>query len=360
MGVLRIVLAMIVIVTALWLRLGNGLGGNLASIILNHFILGSRQSGWMRNADVWVVNRSLELASQGRNDSVSSQSHLTLGLFAEERGDHTAAITHWRSANSAPFWERLGNLALARGDLPEAALLLKRSIAIEPNQLSRYFALASSYLSDQQYVRQAAEVYGQISSIAAPSSFDSYFAQGRLFALQRDWPNALEQFGRAIMADPQRIEAHLQAAIAAENAGQYSIVVTHLKNALELSSKRDWTASWLYVGMGNAYRQMGQYSEASSSYAAAAKIQPSNPGIHQGHASLGQIYFDRSLFSEAARQFRVAAVLAPESKDYFYRMGLSYESCGQTSKAEKAFRRVLELDPANAEALDALKRLPRN
>jgi tetratricopeptide (TPR) repeat protein len=294
-----------------------------------------------------MIEFLLQMTVRSSNLNSVRLARLGLGMLYDYKGWQPRAVEEWKSVGGAAFLQHLAKQSSRRGDDVEAVRFCRKAIAVEPEGLGGYFALASFYSSRADGTDEALKVYDQIASIAATNSFEHHLARGQACYLQRQWRQALEEFEQAIRANPNRADVHRLAALADESQGNHEGAIAHLKNALEWGSKTDWTASWNYVAIGNGYRQLGQHAEASRYYSEAAKIQPSNPGIHQGQAYLGQIYYDQGLFADAAAHFKVAAILKPDSKDYFYRLGLSYERGGNKPKAAASFRRALELDPSD-------------
>ena len=73
-----------------------------------------------------------------------------------------------------------------------------------------------------------------------------------------------------------------------------------------------------------------------------------NPDAWQGHNRLGQFYFDRGRFADAAPHFERAAALKPELADNHNQLGLVYSRLGRLEQGIVEYRKALELKERNA------------
>ena len=72
-----------------------------------------------------------------------------------------------------------------------------------------------------------------------------------------------------------------------------------------------------------------------------------NPDAWQAHNRLGQYYFDRSRYAEAAPHFERAAALKPEVADNYNQLGLVYARLGRVEEGIAQYRHALELKERN-------------
>jgi tetratricopeptide (TPR) repeat protein len=72
---------------------------------------------------------------------------------------------------------------------------------------------------------------------------------------------------------------------------------------------------------------------------------------------LGEIYFGKGFFDQAASEFRASIALSPDRKDYYFRLGQSYQGQGRIDDAAAQFIKLIELDPNDASARQALATL---
>ncbi|KIH98199.1 hypothetical protein LP52_14870 [Streptomonospora alba] len=72
--------------------------------------------------------------------------------------------------------------------------------------------------------------------------------------------------------------------------------------------------------------------------------------------SRGQMYFDLGDYIEAARILKPIAEVEPGSRSILELLGRAYFHSAQLTKAEKTFRRIIDLDPCDSWAHIALAR----
>ena len=72
--------------------------------------------------------------------------------------------------------------------------------------------------------------------------------------------------------------------------------------------------------LGNAYRQLHKYSEASKAF---GKLLSLNPTFSDGHTNLGATFQDISAFNIAIECYKTALCLDPNNINAHYNMGLA-------------------------------------
>jgi tetratricopeptide (TPR) repeat protein len=279
--------------------------------------------------------------------------HLMLGLVYDRNGDRRRAIEEWRMPKSFSLWESLSTLAWNQGRSDDAIEFLQEAIAIAPYRLENYFTLAWLYCPGTGRVDEAIRVYAKAATVAVPDSFEHYWAEGLAFRFQQQWALALHDFEQALKIDSGRVDSHRLAALAADKMGAYPLAIRHLRQAIALSPMD----SCIHADLGDVYRDAGQFAEASRSYSEVSRLNPKNPSAQEGHASLGEIYFGKGFFDQAASEFRASIALSPDRKDYYFRLGQSYQGQGRIDDAAAQFIKLIELDPNDASARQALATL---
>lgn len=295
----------------LWLR------RNIASIIVSKNIL-TPVAGCIPPGKLELLERLLKPAVLGASEA-DKRIHLALGLIYDCVGEKQRSIKEWKMAESAPLWEHLVRYSWSRQDLVGSIEYSSRAIAVAPERLENYFVLAYLYWPSSGQTDEAIDVYTEILSVASAGSFERYMAEGYINNLRGQWATALNKFERAAQVNPTNNDAHRLAASVAVKLGLYPSAIEHLTRAVNLTPDD----SWIYVELGDVYQRMEQFADASFWYSEAIRIYPENPGALRGHASLSKLYLSRGLKNEAIAEYK----------------------------------KVLELDPHNAEAQQALSQL---
>jgi tetratricopeptide (TPR) repeat protein len=152
------------------------------------------------------------------------------------------------------------------------------------------------------------------------SQAKSLLEKGKEFYRSDEDAQAADAFKQAVKLDPELPEAHFRLALSyealnkqQEAEAEYKLAVEGYKKYLAENSKD-----------GEAYYELGQ-----------------------SYAGLGE-------FSQAIREYRQATKLRVDDPDIFYDLGTALTKMAQYDEAVAAFAKVLELDPENYRAQDAL------
>jgi len=97
-------------------------------------------------------------------------------------------------------------------------------------------------------------------------------------------------------------------------------------------------------------RSVRQWDDAIGGYQAEARRNPPSDPARAVlmHVDLGGLYLDRGRFADAEREFEAAVAQNAGRPDTFALQGLTHTALGDTEAAAAAFRKALDLDPANA------------
>lgn len=112
--------------------------------------------------------------------------------------------------------------------------------------------------------------------------------------------------------------------------------------------------SKIFAPLSEAYRKMGLLKEALEVAQSGVSLHPDFAG---GHVALGRIYIDQENWIEAARQFRTATELSPENILAQSTLAELLLRLKDPKGALKAFKMLLFLQPTNAKAQNAVKKL---
>jgi tetratricopeptide (TPR) repeat protein len=105
---------------------------------------------------------------------------------------------------------------------------------------------------------------------------------------------------------------------------------------------------------GTALMDLGDMPGATSHFMAALKINPSfTPAVHD----LGRSLVLSGHANDGLQALQSAVQMEPNNADYHYDFGAALAQRGMIPQAIAEMRKALTIDPAHAEAIDALKLL---
>lgn len=251
------------------------------------------------------------------------------------------------------------------------------------------FYLTEARLAQAQLLQKngdfqgAVDMYRQAMKLA-PKYADIHLALGKLFAGRRQTKQALRHLRRAVALNPNYIEAHLNIAHLKTESGdpagaisvfrslanRTSLLRQDLFDRAEAEADRGRTRQALRLfsdafisapergealcAMGRDALRAGREDEAMVLLRRALRLRPKYADIHN---LMGVCQSQRGDEAAAARHFLKAVSLAPNFARAWLNLAYTQEQRGDSRGALAAYRRVLKLDPRNAIAAAAAKRL---
>jgi tetratricopeptide (TPR) repeat protein len=97
-----------------------------------------------------------------------------------------------------------------------------------------------------------------------------------------------------------------------------------------------------YVNLCSAYRQKGHFEKALAVLGKAKELDPKNFAVH---FQLGAVYLDVDKFYDAAKEFRTAIEINPTDADALANLGLALAQDGNIQNALPYFRKSLSINP---------------
>jgi Flp pilus assembly protein TadD len=179
-----------------------------------------------------------------------------------------------------------------------------------------------------------------------------------------DYFLGIEDFGEAIIVHRRLIEAHPSNALAHYHLGfAYGMTgdrpdeIAEYRKAAALGL-RQWD---LYLNLGRALLETGDFSEASNVLNTAVVLDPERP---ESHFNLGLVYERRGMFAAAQDELQASLRLDPKQPDARNMLGLIYAEEGNYSHARQVWDDLARAEPdfeparANLAILDRMEHAP--
>jgi tetratricopeptide (TPR) repeat protein len=221
--------------------------------------------------------------------------------------------------NSNPGNFRAGyeySLALRELKRPKEAqdVLMKLGAPAEPGFAAKFYALSGAVAEDLQDWPAAVRDYSRAYRLV-PGEMEIYSSWVRAIVKGKD-PEAV----RSLSTPPAGLspEQHLSLGILFASAGSFSKAIPEFKEALQADPANDVAA----YNLALSYQQLGERKEAMDVVQAALQQKPS-ASLYNLLASLEESAGD---YLGAARDFRRAVDLNPESEEYYFDLGVEYLS----------------------------------
>lgn len=219
--------------------------------------------------------------------------HQLLGYALLAVGYAAQAVPHLEKAQDEAA---LGIAQLESGDLAQAVTNLQAALAKHPNDpdLLYYFGRASGLLSKQS-----------IDNLLAgyPDSARAHQAMAENYYVLRQMPQAEKEFLEAIKLRPDIPKLHLE--------------------------------------LGLVYASSSQWAKAEEAFRVETKLQPGNA---EAAFRLGNALLQQGKVKEARAELTQSDGLQPEMPETLYSLGKAASLEGDSASAEKAWKKVVELE----------------
>ncbi len=211
--------------------------------------------------------------------------------------DGNLAAAHWGLARAFE--------GLQRG--PELVDELKKTIALDPNNLDARLKLGNLYIIASRgdaNVIAAAERIAQDILQKDPNNIEGHILMGSVFFNQNQKDKALEEFNHAIQIDPSRVES--------------------------------------YLSLSRFYIVNKEFDKAEANYKKAISV---NNNSALAHTLYGQFLAASNRLPEAEAEYRKAVEVDPKDKNARFMLASYYLGNKQLDKAEESFKALAALDP---------------
>jgi Tfp pilus assembly protein PilF/peroxiredoxin len=233
----------------------------------------------------------------------------------------------------------------------------------------------------QGYLNQAAESFLEVIA-SDPNNADAYYNLGTLRLAQNDLSQARQYLEQTLHLKPNSPEAWNNLGMMAAQQGNSDEAIENFKKSLEL--RPEYTTALL--NLGNVYRRRKDFESAQKYFEHAIKTQPDNPEVNYSfgmlYAQQGQLqqaseYLQRAIslrpdyaealnnlgvlyvrgqnFSRAEEQFKTGIRVAPQYDQSYLNLARLYEMQNNRQKAREVLLKLLEVQPGDAAAKEALE-----
>lgn len=163
------------------------------------------------------------------------------------------------------------------------------------------------------------------------------------------WRDTGALFENVLTHYPESHLAHNNLGSLAFRRGEYDAAFAHYRESLQIRPNGE-----AYYNLGQFFTEMQRFPEAEEAYRQALA---QRPGDAAALVNLGVLELRRGALSEAEEHLTQALALDSSLPAIYYNLGLVYERQGRVEEAATAYRRVLELNPEDAEVREMLERL---
>jgi len=315
------------------------------------------------------------------------------GEAAYMLGDYWSAVGNWAKAQeyynyaiaqgfaSAPVYYGLGRTFVALTKGQAAVGPLKRALDLDPALTNAHFELSKAYLQigQLQDSRREDALYedmkakgpdsvkallnegeslvhaGQLAQaqnffenalVKIPSSPDLSFDLGMVFFLQKNWPKAIENYKKSLLAKPDQVDPLFYLAQAYYQTSQRDLAIKAIAHAAELAPQNP-----------DVCQVYGEYltdrmDRSNDGLKWLEKARSLNPDLPRIDFDIGMAQFDLNDLRSAAVALQTALNKDPASGEAAYYVGESYSGIGDWQNARRSYEIALASRYPDAAAAD--------
>jgi tetratricopeptide (TPR) repeat protein len=272
----------------------------------------------------------------------SGKDDLAAAQAADQRGDHTTAISLYTNALGSGVLTAREQAAAYRG----RALDERDQQQFEKAIADQTEAVKRTPDDEMAFVERGA-TYAYVGRIDAaladftaaiglkPNDVTALTDRGAILVEQRDYARALTDLNAAVTAEPNNIDAILNRAAALRGLGDKDSAIVDFNAVIRL--RPDVAAA--YYERGNTYRDKGDAARSIADYNAAIRLKP----------DYVDAFNDRGLTYQLSRQYPKAlsdfGTLAPNDPDPYYNRAKLYRDLGQYDHAIADYNVLISLSP---------------
>ncbi len=300
-----------------------------------------RRKFFLTNLEPWKDQAMASLEQAELRNPDCAEVHRIAGLLEFDRNRPEQAIARMRRATEfrpprPDAFDRLGQLYLRNGQLPEALQAYSEAQRLDPRDSRIYRDIADLYSTQSNFVEaskalQKAVEFAPDRPVYRRLLAASYQNQGRFTDAETELHAALKQeSSAATLVQLGHVLLYEQKELAA---------IPLLSQAVSLNSK--YKFAWLYLGL--ACRRAGRAAEARSAFQRGLSLAEQDvaqfPRAGYGHALLAYFCAQTGQGERAGLEAAQALQLSPPGhNDTLWMAALTYERTGNRDAALKTLR----------------------
>lgn len=209
-------------------------------------------------------------------------------------------------------------------------------------RLGKSYYYRTNYESAMKYLNNALRLDKNLT--------DAYFWKAYIYWEMGDKEKAISNMQTAVQADPRNEQGFVKLA-EWHFVDSNDLAIDYYSTALNIDSSKATT----WQGRGNYYHTIKQdFAQARKDYLRALQVD----SVHeQTIFNLATLELETGEYKQAEKLYKQLSKLNTQSKNALLGLGLAYKAQGKKRRAKMAFKRILDIDPNDADAQAELSQL---
>ncbi|MFO7865516.1 MAG: tetratricopeptide repeat protein [Candidatus Aminicenantes bacterium] len=235
--------------------------------------------------------------------------------------------------------QMLAEVYTEQRDYNSAVSVYNKIIELDPDRASAYLELGDVYVNMRKW-DEAIPVLEKAVELN-PQKTRSYYFIGRAYEEQEDFANAVDAFSKFVESNPENPEdVHQRMGFAQMEIEDYEGAIESLGKAVE----KDPGDTRLKAKLAEAHRAAEQYEEAEKIYEGLAEANPDEARVY--YNTIIQMYDNAGMPDNAIDAAKKIVELDPENADAVYNLGYMYVKEERFQEAVETFNRAIEIRPS--------------
>lgn len=266
-------------------------------------------------------------------------------ILAQLYGPEKALEVYRNAVEKAPGFVHLyciiGDIYSILGKYEEAIYEYKLAIWLDSLNIFAYRSLCRIYEEIGDY-DSAADIYKKL-IVIQPYLAEYHSNLANILYLKGDIQGAISHYQNAITINPKitwtSIVAQTLGYVFQENVKNLDAAIGAYQTAYILTPKD----IDIYINLGSAFYEKGEYNNALSIYRQAIELEPTNAKIY---CNLGYLYWGKGELDEAIKTYETAIKYDPEYDIAYNNLGVIYlDDLGRVQKAIELFEQAIQHNP---------------
>lgn len=265
------------------------------------------------------------------------------GYYLEKtRGIYQAIDLYAEAIEKAPgfimLYLQLGNAYRQIGRLEDAINEYKMAIWLDPTHVTAHKLMCSLYEEHGDY-ENAIDVYKKLIEMN-PNDAIYHSNIANIYYLKGDVKSAVSYYQTAISLNPNKnwtsIIAQTLGYIFHESRENFDAAISAYQSA-SLLNPNDVD---IYISLGSAFYDKGDYANSLATYRMALEVDPNNARIH---CNLGFLLWGKGVIDEAVKEYEKAIKLDPNYDIAYNNLGVIYlDDLGYIQEAADNLKKAIE------------------
>jgi len=243
--------------------------------------------------------------------------------FEKTRNVYQAIELYSEAIEKAPgfllLYLHLGNAYRQIGRLDDAINEYRMAIWLDPTSITAHKLLCSIYEEQGNY-DSSIEIYGKLIEMN-PNDAIYHSNLANIYYLKGDVKSAVSYYQTSISLNPNKnwtsIIAQTLGYIFHESKENFDAAISAYQSASLLNP----TDVDIYISLGSAFYDKGDYANALATYRMALEVDPNNARIH---CNLGFLLWGKGMIEEAVKEYEKSIKLDPNYDIAYNNLGVIY------------------------------------